>query len=177
MSEKLITTRNRVVAKQSRCEGVYNRTGDLSVTCFGKEERRREWGMAFSIKKPSRTIQSPWRRGAGGPELRSAFVCSANLRFIDLWFSSTLFYIKITNRKSDWLFLVGAGGFEPPKSSTTDLQSAPFGHSGTLPHKFILFSQNNGAGGRTWTPDLLLTNQLLYQLSYTSIFQRLTNIP
>ena len=47
------------------------------------------------------------------------------------------------------LFLVGAGGFEPPKSSTTDLQSAPFGHSGTLPHKFILFSQNNGAGGRT----------------------------
>ena len=34
--------RNRVVAKQSRCEGVYNRTGDLSVTCFGKEERRRE---------------------------------------------------------------------------------------------------------------------------------------
>ena len=41
-SEKLITTRNRVVAKQSRCEGVYNRTGDLSVTCFGKEERRRE---------------------------------------------------------------------------------------------------------------------------------------
>ena len=42
-SKKLtITTRNRVVAKQSRCEGVYNRTGDLSVTCFGKEERRRE---------------------------------------------------------------------------------------------------------------------------------------
>ena len=36
-----ITTRNRVVAKQSRCEGVYNRTGNLSVTCFGKEERRR----------------------------------------------------------------------------------------------------------------------------------------
>ena len=26
----------------------------------------------------------------------------------------------------------------------------------------------NGAGGRTWTPDLLITNQLLYQLSYTS---------
>ena len=29
--------------------------------------------------------------------------------------------------------LVGGGGFEPPKSSTTDLQSAPFGHSGILP--------------------------------------------
>ena len=28
---------------------------------------------------------------------------------------------------------------------------------------------NCGAGGRTRTPDLLITNQLLYQLSYTSI--------
>ncbi len=26
----------------------------------------------------------------------------------------------------------------------------------------------SGAGGRTRTPDLLITNQLLYQLSYTS---------
>ena len=34
-----------------------------------------------------------------------------------------------------------------------------------------------GAGGRTRTPDLLITNQLLYQLSYTSIFKRLNNIP
>ena len=31
------------------------------------------------------------------------------------------------------LFLVGAGGFGPPKRNATDLQSAPFGHSGTLP--------------------------------------------
>ena len=30
--------------------------------------------------------------------------------------------------------MVGEGGFEPPKSLTTDLQSAPFGHSGTLPY-------------------------------------------
>ena len=56
--------------------------------------------------------------------------------------------------------MVGEGGFEPPKSVTTDLQSVPFGRSGTLPHY--------GAGGRTRTPDLLITNQLLYQLSYTS---------
>ena len=28
---------------------------------------------------------------------------------------------------------------------------------------------DDGAGGRTRTPDLLITNQLLYQLSYTSI--------
>ncbi len=32
------------------------------------------------------------------------------------------------------VILVGGGGFEPPKSSTTDLQSAPFGRSGILPY-------------------------------------------
>ena len=31
--------------------------------------------------------------------------------------------------------MVGEGGFEPPKSLTTDLQSVPFGHSGTHPYK------------------------------------------
>ena len=31
---------------------------------------------------------------------------------------------------------VGADGFEPPKSKTADLQSAPFGHSGTHPFFF-----------------------------------------
>ena len=30
--------------------------------------------------------------------------------------------------------MVEEGGFEPPKSLTTDLQSAPFGHSGTPPY-------------------------------------------
>ena len=35
-----------------------------------------------------------------------------------------------------------------------------------IPHmKFV----EDGAGRRTRTPDLLITNQLLYQLSYTSI--------
>ena len=69
-----------------------------------------------------------------------------------------------------FLSLVGEGGFEPPKHDATDLQSAPFGHSGTLPYLSLLKNQLIGAGGRTWTPDLLITNQLLYQLSYTSEF-------
>ena len=30
-------------------------------------------------------------------------------------------------------FLVGAGGFEPPKLKAADLQSVPIGHSGTRP--------------------------------------------
>ena len=33
-------------------------------------------------------------------------------------------------------------------------------------------TMRSGAGGRTRTPDLLITNQLLYQLSYTSAQQR-----
>lgn len=51
----------------------------------------------------------------------------------------------------------------------TDLQSAPIGHSGTLPYSI------NGAGGRIRTPDLLITNQLLYRLSYTSVSRVLSN--
>ena len=35
-------------------------------------------------------------------------------------------------------FLVWEGGFEPPKSSTTDLQSAPFGHSGIPPYECVV---------------------------------------
>ena len=55
--------------------------------------------------------------------------------------------------------LVGGIGFEPMKAKPADLQSAPFNHSGIRPH---------GAGNRTRTYDLLITNQLLYQLSYAS---------
>ena len=38
---------------------------------------------------------------------------------------------------SQCFLLVGEDGFEPSKSSTTDLQSAPFGHSGTLPYSVL----------------------------------------
>ena len=44
---------------------------------------------------------------------------------------------------------------------TTDLQSVPFGHSGISPY---------GAEEGTRTPDLLITNQWLYQLSYFGFF-------
>ena len=35
--------------------------------------------------------------------------------------------------------MVGEGGFEPPKSVTTDLQSAPFARSGTLPLLIFIY--------------------------------------
>ena len=79
--------------------------------------------------------------------------------------------------------MVEGGGFEPPKVEPADLQSAPFGHSGTPPkikprilreqyssvnRNILIRRKKIGAGGRNRTPDLLITNQLLYQLSYTS---------
>jgi hypothetical protein len=35
--------------------------------------------------------------------------------------------------------MVEGGGFEPPKAEPSDLQSDPFGHSGTPPGDFVLF--------------------------------------
>ena len=60
---------------------------------------------------------------------------------------------------------MGRGGFEPPKSVTADLQSAPFGHSGTYPYEV-------GAGEGNRTRNLLITNQLLCQLSYASTLRQ-----
>ena len=34
-------------------------------------------------------------------------------------------------------FKVGGDGFEPPKESPADLQSAPFGHSGNHPYFYV----------------------------------------
>ena len=76
--------------------------------------------------------------------------------------------------------LVEGGGFEPPKAQLTDLQSAPFGHSGIprksllcyliILHEFVKHFFNSisnifliGAGGGNRTPNLLITNQLLYR--------------
>ena len=54
------------------------------------------------------------------------------------------------------------GGFEPPKQFAADLQSVPFGHSGIHPYGIIFHRADRG----TRTPNLLITNQLLCQLSH-----------
>ena len=58
--------------------------------------------------------------------------------------------------------MVEGEGFEPSKAEPSDLQSDPFGHSGTPPQKY-------GAGTKSRTRDLLITSQLLYQLSYAGV--------
>ena len=60
-------------------------------------------------------------------------------------------------------------GFEPSKASPADLQSVPFGHSGTHPYGIVLLR----ADERTRTVNLLITNQLLCQLSHIGIFAAL----
>ncbi len=40
-----------------------------------------------------------------------------------------------TNPQDNSTALVEGGGFEPPKAEPADLQSAPFGHSGTPPKR------------------------------------------
>ena len=70
-------------------------------------------------------------------------------------------------------------GFEPSKALLTDLQSAPFGHSGTHPDTYILYTIISHltsniyivkADDRTRTDNLLITSQLLCQLSHIGIF-------
>ena len=80
---------------------------------------------------------------------------------------------------------MGGGGFEPPKALPADLQSVPFGHSGIRPLYVIrgtakrgipydlffkYYRQKTGkADDRTRTDNLLITNQLLCQLSHIGI--------
>ena len=52
--------------------------------------------------------------------------------------------------------MVETGGFEPPNPEGADLQSAAFSHFATSPY---------GADYRNRTYNLLITNQLLCQLS------------
>jgi hypothetical protein len=55
--------------------------------------------------------------------------------------------------------LVEGEGFEPSKTESADLQSAPFGRSGTPPdYLFPLI----GAPGEIRTPDPLVRSQILY---------------
>ena len=60
-------------------------------------------------------------------------------------------------------------GFEPSKAELTDLQSAPFGHSGTHPYLIYKADFQLRADERTRTVNLLITSQLLCQLSHIGI--------
>ena len=73
----------------------------------------------------------------------------------DMFSSSKIF----SKKKMD------GGGFEPPKQFAADLQSVPFGHSGIHPYGIVFHK----ADDRTRTDNLLITNQLLCQLSHIGV--------
>ena len=50
-------TRKKLVATANRCEGVYNRAGEPSVTFCEKEEQRRERALIF-IKNQSKRYKA-----------------------------------------------------------------------------------------------------------------------
>ncbi len=60
--------------------------------------------------------------------------------------------------------MVVGGGFEPPKLSRQIYSLIPL--ATREPHQHFLL---RGAGTKSRTRDLLITSQLLYQLSYTGL--------
>ena len=91
--------------------------------------------------------------------------------FPDFWNKRTTHRITLKAKKEPGAILlqvlqmVGENGFEPLKPKQ-QIYSLPPLTTRELSH-MIAFDVG-GAGGRIRTPDLLITNQLLYQLSYTS---------
>ena len=70
--------------------------------------------------------------------------------------------------------ILGREGFEPSKALPADLQSVPFGHSGICPFfqgkPDFIYHCLLKADERTRTVNLLITNQLLCQLSHIGLF-------
>ena len=60
-------------------------------------------------------------------------------------------------------FLVGAGGFEPPKLKAADLQSVPIGHSGTRP--YTVFCSRG-------LPVYITTRERVCQLLFTAFSEK-----
>ncbi len=68
-------------------------------------------------------------------------------------------------------FLWGEQDSNLRSRKTADLQSAPVGRLGISPWSV------HGANEGTRTPDRLITNQLLYQLSYIGMYNTKKNVP
>ena len=106
-----------------------------------------------------------------GSSFAREFACCASRRIYIVWFESTLSFVLCKRKKSNQTITLLAGGrgwirtTEVIDDRFTVCSLWPLGNSSTI-----------GAGERTRTPDLLITNQLLYQLSYTSLCSFLSNL-
>ena len=93
-----------------------------------------------------------------GSSFAREFACCASRRIYIVWFESTLSFVLCKRKKSNQTITLLAGGRGWIR--TTEVW---------LGMSMRLRLSASGAGERTRTPDLLITNQLLYQLSYTSV--------
>ena len=57
------------------------------------------------------------------------------------------------NKSGDFQMMVAGEGFEPSKSMTADLQSAPFGRSGTPPGAMLYWPASLWEAGRIISND------------------------
>ena len=138
----LVLTRLRQDKKENRSVGI----GKLGIAMRGKIEvvvPLLPWGAKCSALRKIPPV------AVCGPAIAYGALVLTRLR-----------QDKKENRsiRIGFFFMVGEAGFGPAKSVTTDLQSAPFGRSGNLPDKSVA---RIGAGERSRTINLLITNQLL----------------
>ena len=81
-------------------------------------------------------IGSTVRCGCGQARIQQLSPGQLHLHGFESFFSPT------TNKTSSLdlvFFVVGEDGFEPSKRNAADLQSVPFGHSGTPPYSISVF--------------------------------------
>ena len=100
--------------------------------CQLSQRESREAGANFLPYAQSKLV-SPFGRDVAQ---RQRGLESAGMAF-QIYPDTSFFVLRAKQKQSIFRYsvsLVGGGGFEPPKSLTTDLQSAPFGHSGNLPY-------------------------------------------
>jgi hypothetical protein len=76
-----------------------------------------------------------------------------------------LSYFRFVQKFAEAFFRVGQDGFEPPKQLSNRFTVCPIWPLWYCPASFISEEKRRAEEG-TRTPDQLITNQLLYQLSY-----------
>ena len=87
------------------------------------------------------------RRPAGLPFEAYGFLCRKKVSNPPLPTIFTVYLLDSANKKGNVVLatlpLVGSGGFEPSKAEPTDLQSAPFDHSGNSPRTATWYKKND----------------------------------
>ena len=105
-------------------------TSSLPRKCSTAELHRQKSGRRDSNPRPS-----AWKANALSTELLPQ-------DGKNWWIDSSFIYIK----NYPLCFFVGSDGFEPPKATPAELQSAPFVHSGNCPFIFlylIIYQRDN----------------------------------